>query len=54
VPPWRELATRLAEAACARLLVGLEHQGHKCRYDRDLFWQYENPLAGVVKPEAVK
>ncbi len=54
VPPWRELGKRLAEAACARLLVGLEHQGHKCRYDRDTFWQYENPLALAVKPEAVK
>ena len=54
VPPWRELASRLAEAACARLLVGIEHQGHKCGYDRDAFWQYTSPLAALAKPEAVK
>ena len=32
-PPWTELAPRLAEAACARLLTSLEHAGHKCAYD---------------------
>ncbi|HEY1811641.1 MAG TPA: AAA family ATPase [Kofleriaceae bacterium] len=54
VPPWKQLAARLAEAACARLLVAIEHQGHKCQYDRDLLWQYSSPLAKLAKPEAVK
>jgi hypothetical protein len=54
VPPWKQLPTRLAEAACARLLVGIEHHGHKCGYDRDAFWQYTSPLAALAKAEAVK
>jgi hypothetical protein len=49
VPPWKQLAPRLAEAACARLLVGIEHAGHKCRFDRDSLWQYASPLAGIGK-----
>ncbi|HEX4452449.1 MAG TPA: AAA family ATPase [Kofleriaceae bacterium] len=49
VPPWKQLAGRLAEAACARLLVGIEHEGHKCRFDRDLLWSYANPLAAIAK-----
>jgi len=45
--PWSELAARLAEAACARLLTALEHAGHKCAYDLELLWRYTNPLAAI-------
>ncbi|MEO6771410.1 MAG: AAA family ATPase [Kofleriaceae bacterium] len=47
-PPWSELAPRLAEAACARLLTALEHAGHKCAYDLELLWRYANPLAAIT------
>ena len=42
--PYGELASRLAEAACARLLTAIEHQGHNCRYDLDQLWKWEHPL----------
>jgi len=45
--PWSELAPRLAEAAVARLLTGIEHQGHNCQYDVDKLWRYDNPLAAI-------
>ncbi|MEO8554765.1 MAG: hypothetical protein ABI678_32530, partial [Kofleriaceae bacterium] len=43
-PPWSELAARLAEAACARMLTALAHAGHKCAYDLELLWRYTSPL----------
>ncbi len=43
--PYTELAPRLAEAACARLLTAIEHQGHGCRYDLEQLWKWENPLS---------
>jgi ATP-dependent Clp protease ATP-binding subunit ClpC len=44
-PSWADLARRLEEAAVARILEAIHHQGHKCRYDRlDGYWAYEHPL----------
>ena len=44
-PTWKELPQRLEEAAVARMLEAIEHQGHKCRYDKiDEFWTYTSPL----------
>jgi ATP-dependent Clp protease ATP-binding subunit ClpC len=51
-PPWTELAPRLAEAACARMLTALEHAGHKCAYDLELLWRYTNPLAAITAAQA--
>jgi ATP-dependent Clp protease ATP-binding subunit ClpC len=48
-PPWNELARRLEEAAVARVLEAIAHQGHKCRYDKiDEFWTYASPLAAAA------
>ncbi|HEY0254941.1 MAG TPA: AAA family ATPase, partial [Kofleriaceae bacterium] len=50
-PTFEELAPRLAEAACQRLLTGYEHAGHKCAYDVETKWQYVNPLADMPPEE---
>jgi hypothetical protein len=49
--PWNQLADRLSEAACARMLIAIEHQGHKCSYDLDQLWRWENPLAVLNKAQ---
>jgi ATP-dependent Clp protease ATP-binding subunit ClpC len=47
-PPFKELAPRLDEAACQRLLTAIAHAGHKCAYDLETKWMYTNPLASLA------
>jgi len=54
-PTWKELPLRLEEAAIARVLEAIAHQGHKCRYDKyDEFWTYEHPIVAAASKEADK
>ena len=50
-PAWSELPDRLEEAAVARLLPMLEHEGHGCRYDLlESRWTYPTLGAAEDKP----